>query len=658
MSFTLVPFITAQEVLPPGEKESKTIYEVVQNAGTSEDYDESDYIVIKEIAVNSVKENGVTEVNSYRLLKILNNAGCKNQSVLTWRYDPQSSYVKVKKVNVIRNDKSIPVDIESLIDTPAPQSAIYWQDRLKMLQLPRLFVNDGIEIEIYKKGFTYALLTDEEPPADDKFIPPMPGEYFDIVLFDSRVPILEKRYTLKIPNSKRLHSEVFNGTLYSNTTYTPDSTIYSWWNFDIPARKSERYQPGASDFSTKVVMSTAESWEAKSKWFFEINEGQFKPSESIRTKVQEILSSANVHKGSEEEKAEVLLHWVAQNIRYSGQSMGKGEGFTLHSGEMVFEHRNGVCKDIASMLLVMMRAADMKSFAAMTMAGSRIEDLPADQFNHSVVALEKDDGSFEMYDPTWAPYNKDIWSKLESEQHYVVGTPDGQVLDQIRYSPPEESRLDVISKMELDESGNLKGTIKLSGNGAIDSRLRRLLMSHGKSHIVDGISSVLSVIGDGLENVKVRAHDALDFRETMSMTVSFEIPEYAIPLKGGLEFQSPMMKLTMNNRYLLRPGGHVWDDNRENDLFLYYTQKLFGKEEIKLPKKYQMSDAHENKVVDETYAAFSGHVEQEGRKLTIIQDVEIRRRQIPPSGYNGFRDAINGAAKFSETVFEVKREGK
>jgi len=44
------------------------------------------------------------------------------------------------------------------------------------------------------------------------------------------------------------------------------------------------------------------------------------------------------------------------------------------------------------MLVTMMRAADMDSYAAMTMAGSRIEDLPADQFNHSVVALKKPNG--------------------------------------------------------------------------------------------------------------------------------------------------------------------------------------------------------------------------------------------------------------------------
>ena len=47
------------------------------------------------------------------------------------------------------------------------------------------------------------------------------------------------------------------------------------------------------------------------------------------------------------EKIAVLTHWVADNIRYSGISMGKGEGFTLHNLKMNYTDRCGVCKDIA-----------------------------------------------------------------------------------------------------------------------------------------------------------------------------------------------------------------------------------------------------------------------------------------------------------------------
>ncbi|MBK7048165.1 MAG: transglutaminase domain-containing protein [bacterium] len=117
-----------------------------------------------------------------------------------------------------------------------------------------------------------------------------------------------------------------------------------------------------------------------------MNRNQFEVTPEIQAKVDEVLAAARATNADDARKAEVLVHWVAQNIRYSGQTMGQGEGFTLHPGNMIFEQRSGVCKDIAGMLITMMRAAGLDSYAAMTMAGSRIDQVPADQFNHCVTA--------------------------------------------------------------------------------------------------------------------------------------------------------------------------------------------------------------------------------------------------------------------------------
>ena len=660
MLIALLPVtgLVAQESeLPPGDKpQPPTVFDRIASAGDTETHDDADHVIVYDLTVNRVKESGVTEVEDYKLYKILTAAGCRNLSVLTWGYDPRSSYVKVKEVNIIRGEEKIPVDVDDVLDLPAPQSGIYWGNRIMSLQLPRLKVGDGIEVSSFRKGFTYALLTGE-PPSDENYIPPMPGEYFDIVRFEANVPIVEKRYVLTFPKSKRLHSQVYNGTLYSRTSYSADSTIYAWWALDVPARKSERYRPGADDIVTKVVMSSAEDWEAKSRWFFQINENQFTVTPEIKTKVDEILKDAGVAKGEEDEKAAVLLHWVAQNIRYSGQTMGRGEGYTLHSGEMIFQQRSGVCKDIASMLVVMMRAAGMDSYAVMTMAGGRIEDLPADQFNHSVVALRKDDGSFVMYDPTWASFNKDIWSKLETEQHYVIGTRRGEYLNRIPYSPPEESPLYVVSEVGIDDNGNLEGTLELRGDGAMDSRLRRIVSGCRRSELKTFIAGLLQPVSDRIEGITVKHGDLLDFSRGMWITIQYYIPEYAMPVDTGLEFRSPMMQVTVNNRYLLRPGAYEWEDERSDDVFLYYTQLLSGEEQISLPGGYALIEPPKAKEIDETYAYFNAESEMKGNTLKIDQTIEIRRRQIPPNGYADFRDAVNGARNYAETMFRVEKGG-
>lgn len=644
------------QLLPPGEKPPPTAFDRIELAGNAADFDSAAYVIVNDSTVNMVSELGITHAESYILYKALTEEGCKDLSVISWGYEPLSSYVEVREVDIIRGDETIRVSLENLRDLPAPQRGIYWGNRMKMLQLPRLQVGDGIEIDIFRKGYSYALLDSAlSQPDDERYIPPMPGQYFDIVLFEATVPIVEKKYVLKLPSNKRLHSQIYNGPMFSSTSYAGDTTAYTWWINDVPAWEPQRYRPSTSDFLTKVVLATVESWEAKSSWFFDVNEKQFEVTDAIEAKVEEIFANAGVTGGTEEEKAFELVHWVAQNIRYSGQTMGEGEGYTLHSGAMIFEQRSGVCKDIAGMLVTMMRAAGMDSYAAMTMAGSRIEQVPADQFNHCVVALRKDDGSFEMYDPTWVSYYRDIWSKYEAEQHYLIGTPDGETLCRIPYSSPEESALRVTSTGRILPDGSFEGTIKMHGDGVMDSRLRRILSRNRIRDVENYLADLLHHVSDRVELTSFEHGGLLDFKKSMSWEISYHIPEFAMLIDGGYEFKSPMMQLTSYS--LFRQATYDWPEKRRDDIFFYAALLIDGTETIKLPMDYRVTELKESNEIDETYAYFKGGSEMTKKGFVVNQRAEIRRRQIPPDGYDGFRKAMKEAKKYTKTVFRAEKGG-
>ena len=657
-----------QTELPPGDRTPPTVVDLVREAGTADDFKDADYVIVLDHTINHFRNLGVTYVNDHVIYKAINDKGCTQLSVLRWEFDPQSQYIEVREVNIVRGEEIIPVDVSAVKELPAPQSGIYWNNRFKVIQLPRLQVNDGIEVRTFRKGFTYALLEEgiasgaggSEAPDDQNFIPPMPDEYFDIVLFAGGIPIIEKRYVLMLPPHKRLHSKVYNGALFSSTTYTADSTVFTWWRKDIPVWKSETRSPGESDNMPKVVMATVESWEAKSRWFFDVNDvknQQFAYSPEIEAKVNEILTKSGVMDKNEQAKAEALIHWVAQNIRYSGQTMGKGEGFTIHSGTMIFEQRSGVCKDIAGMLITMMRAAKLDSYAAMTMAGSRIETVPADQFNHCVVALKLDDGTYQMYDPTWVPYNNDIWSKLETEQQYLIGSPQGEPLRTIPYSPPEESPLTITHKAKILENGTLEGVFLLKGKGALDSRLRRFLTGNRYPELGDYIASMLHPISDRIEKVTFEHLKGDDFSDFMWFKINYRVPDYAQMIDGGLEFKSPMMQITKNHLLLFRAGATDWTEERQNDVFLYYTQLLEGTETIQLPKNYNLPEPPKSEEIDETYASFKGSSEMNKSDLIVHQRTEVKRRQIPPDGYPGFKKSLDEMKKYADTVFRAEKGG-
>lgn len=151
------------------------------------------------------------------------------------------------------------------------------------------------------------------------------------------------------------------------------------------------------DAAPKLMMSTTADWKEKSRWFYGVNEdyGSFTAIPEAQKKVDELIRG----KKTELEKVAVLTHWVADNIRYAGISMGKGEGFTLHNLKMNYTDRCGVCKDIAGTLIAFLRMAGFEAFPAMTMAGSRVETIPADHFNHCVAVVKLSDGTMMPLDP-------------------------------------------------------------------------------------------------------------------------------------------------------------------------------------------------------------------------------------------------------------------
>ena len=657
---------------PPGAPEPTTVFTRLAEAGTAADHPHADYIIVLDQAVSEVLDSGVTYVDLYQITKVLTETGARSQSALAWPYDPRSSFVEVAEVNVVRGGLRIPVDVAKIQDLPAPQHAIYWSDRIKVLQLPRLKPNDGIEVIAMRKGYNYALLRDgaAEPPRvlgarehiaspdDDRYIPPMAGEYFDIVVMQADVPIVEKSYTLRLPAAKRLLSEEYNGPIFTRTRYTPETTEYTWWVKDIPGLVHEERQPGEQDISPKVVMTTAESWEAKSKWFFDVNRNQFEVTDDIRAHVRQVLADAGLTLQSDPLKiAETLNHWVAQNIRYSGQTMGEGEGFTLHPSDMLFEYRSGVCKDIASMSITLLRAAGLSTYPAMTMAGSKIEDIPADQFNHCVVAWEKAPGEFVMLDPTWVPFNNDIWSKLETEQQYLIGHPEGEYLNEIRYSPPEESAMTIKNEAVLGPDGTLSGSIRIDGRGASDSRLRRIVYNNQKRMLPPYIAAILSHMSDRVRVKKVAHRVVDDFTGNMWLTVDYEVPGYAMKVGDALEFKPPVTNAVKDHAYLFRSGSVDWPEERETDVFLYYTQRLDVTETIRLPNGYRLAEEVKPEAVDETFAAFSGEVGQKGAVLTLHARTDVRRRQIPPAGYAGFRKALGALDDYADTVIHLAKGG-
>jgi hypothetical protein len=390
----------------------------------------------------------------------------------------------------------------------------------------------------------------------------------------------------------------------------------------------------------KVVMATVPDWPEKSRWFFNTNEWVFASNAEIDEMVQGITAGLR----SDDEKIAALLHWVAQNIRYSGLNMGEGEGYTIHPGQMTFRDRCGVCKDIAGMLVTMLRAAGYETYAAMTMAGARVEEIPADQFNHCVVALAEKDGSYLMLDPTWASWNSSTWSRWEGEQNYVIGSPRGEDLCAIRSFDPEENLLTIESNARILSDGTLEGRFEMEGKGISDGRIRSVAAYNRKMDVRGYLEGWLADVSARAELVDFTLSDHRDFTRDATMTLVYRVPGFAELLGKDLVFHSPALLLVAENSRLVRLLGMPDDEERQYPVFMWAPQKVEIKESLLLPPAYEVEgpEAWEKK---ENLASASFTWEPEGRRLGLDAQVSMEQRLIPTEDCAGARDV---AKEFTE----------
>lgn len=609
------PRILATGSTPPG------ILEQIVEAGEPEDA--SQVIVFDSTAVR-MEPSGLTHRVHHTLTKVLTEEGARELAALRFDFDPASNMIAIRRVRIHHPDSTFHViDPAGAVDAYAPAWGIYWGARMQVLALPRLLPGDVVEVETYKKGFLIAYLQqiDED---EERFIPPMRGHFYDSVLFGDDVPIVLKHYQLTVPREKVVQYSTYNGEISSALAYTDSTLVYRWWAEDLPAVSHEPRQPDWSDFVPKVVMATVPDWPAKSRWFFEVNDWVFAWNEEIQAKVDELIAGLK----DDDEKIAVLTHWVADHIRYSGLSMGKGEGYTIHPSTMTYEERCGVCKDIAGMLVTMLRAAGFTTYPAMTMAGARVEAVPADQFNHCVVALKREDGSFQMLDPTWVPHYRDLWSKAEGEQHYVIGSPEGEDRRAIETFTAEESPLRVKLKMALNRAGNLTGEIELTGEGYMDSRLRGALAYRSRSEWDGYLALLISSIDPGVEITESDYSDPQDYTRTMRIRGRFAAAGYAAVTDSTIDLQVPSLRfLTGSGRFVRLIGLEPMEDRQHPALF-WATGMIDLEAELELPDKYRFSG--DLPASDLTYPAgfHTATGKRRGRTLSFHHRIGLAQRTV------------------------------
>ena len=601
----------------------------------------------------TVQSTGSGSFAVCKKIKVMNRQGALANRILKYDYDPLTAHAVFKYVTIRKaNGEVINLDTSLQQDYTAPARAIYWGARQIMMEVGQLEPGDIIEYQIDKKGFTYALLANT-PDDESRFIPPMRGHFYDIVPFWANEPTVRKVYKVTLPMEKEIQFQFYQGECASSMRYEDGKKAYTFVSTDIMPVKREPNMVDLFDAAPKLMMSSTPRWEDKSLWFNKVNEdyGSFEAIPEAQKKVDELIRG----KKTEMEKIAVLTHWVADNIRYAGITMGKGEGFTLHNLKMNYTDRCGVCKDIAGTLVAFLRMAGFEAYPAMTMAGSRVESIPADHFNHCVAVVKLSDGTYTPLDPTWVPFCRELWSSAEQQQNYLPGVPEGSDLCLTPVSPAENHYVRIKANNRIDKNGTLSGQFTITAEGQSDSGIRRIFTTGWQNKWYNFMEHQLLAVSPQARMISVDyGKDPKDYQKApIRITFRYEIPDYAIAGENEL-LVKPML---MNNLYNSVKSYLRIDTDLEERRFGFKDRcsRLVELDEtIQLPSGYQLENEARNEQMQSNAADFEGSLSQKGNKIEMHQTLTLKKRVYEASDWEGFRNAVNLHKSFGDYLIIKK----
>jgi len=228
-------------------------------------------------------------------------------------------------------------------------------------------------------------------------------------IFTTYLPQAKTSYTIKTSRHVELVYDVVNDPkhLIKFRKFEKGGfQYYEWSATDLAPTKSEDNSPSIRYFAPHVICYV-KSYEAKNgkvnilsdlgdlyRWYYNfVPDLNAESSQELKTVVDAIAKKSK----SEVETVRNVFYWVQNNIQYVAFEEGM-RGLIPHTGSYVCEKRYGDCKDMANLIVSMLKMANIKAYH--TWIGTR--DLP---YKYSVV-------------PTPLVDNHMIATYIDSQQRY------------------------------------------------------------------------------------------------------------------------------------------------------------------------------------------------------------------------------------------------
>jgi transglutaminase-like putative cysteine protease/tetratricopeptide (TPR) repeat protein len=582
----------------------------------------------RRIAVR-VLPNGLSERLDHRIIRILDDRGIRSQAVQAVVYDPDESYVDVRRARVRRADGTIvELGAPRVVSLSQAGYRMYYDQRQQLVEFAGLRVGDVIEVAFVRRDVAARNMFDD---------------YFgDLVAIDAVEPQARVEVIYEAPASRPLR---FNRPVKESRG--SDGTVtYRYVARDLPGIRPEANMPGWTEIARYLHVSTYDSWDAVGRWYWGLVREQLVVDAKIRAGVQGAIAGLGPA-ASEREKVAAIYRHVIESTRYVGLEFGI-HGYKPYRTTDVYDRRFGDCKDKASLLKVMLAEVGIKAHLVLvrTRDQGAIGAAPASlaAFNHAIVyvpSLELYlDGTAEHAGVNELPYQDQGASALivrEGEGASLTTIPASTALDNLQVTTQTV-------RLAADGAATIEHSMRLRGAGAATWRANLQAVERQRERL----TQLWGRVYPGVVVESPATPTIGDLQAPIEVSARLLVPGLA--QRDGESLRLPALTYRPGLARALAPQAR-----REHPLILTSPAREEHTIEVILPPGHVFAATPQSRSIEGPALLFKLEVAAAGERATIRSALEYKVPRIEAADYRAFRDLLSEVDAALEQNFEIRR---
>jgi transglutaminase-like putative cysteine protease len=468
--------------------------------------------VLEDDEIYSFDEQGRSVHTAYVIYKVLTSKGAEGWDSASVYWEPWHQARPRIQVRVIAPDFSVHVlDQKQITEAPAHDGDYKSYSDAKTLRAPFPAIAPGVVVE-------EEFITTETVPFFAA------GRTGRVYFGRQQVPVAHSMAVIDAPASINLRTSALNlEDVKPQRTEAAGrvTVVYEKGRLDGFDPSESNLPPDVSHFPI-VAFSTGVSWQAMAREYSRIVD-----EHANQASVQSIVDGLVADKTSIAEKEAAIIEWVDREIRYTGIEFDEG-AIVPHDPVEVLNHKYGDCKDKATLLVTMLRAAGIPAYVALLNAGSRL-DVPTDLpgmglFDHAIAYVPGKPG---LAPDLWIDAT-DPWARLgqlpasDQGRHALIARPETTALT---LTPESSSKDNVLLEMRtftLAENGPASIVEVTRPSGVFEGEFRSYYADKPDKDTREGLSNYVKSQYISEKLTKVDRTDPADLSKQFELTLGCE----------------------------------------------------------------------------------------------------------------------------------------